>query len=83
MRAEGLEPPRSLDHEDLNLARLPRFRHARREGPVYAEDRVVLLSTGEPRHMTPPNGRASAGLRIGFESPHETEDFAVLAAMTP
>ena len=23
MRAEGLEPPRSLDHEDLNLARLP------------------------------------------------------------
>jgi hypothetical protein len=23
MRAEGLEPPRPLDHEDLNLARLP------------------------------------------------------------
>src|SRR3954462_10326025 len=23
MRAEGLEPPRSFDHQDLNLARLP------------------------------------------------------------
>jgi hypothetical protein len=28
VRAEGLEPPRSPDHEDLSLARMP-FRHAR------------------------------------------------------
>ena len=29
MRAEGLEPPRSFEHQDLNLACLPRFQHAR------------------------------------------------------
>lgn len=29
MRAEGLEPPRAEAHQDLNLARLPKFRHAR------------------------------------------------------
>src|SRR6266511_431692 len=29
VRAEGLEPPRSFEHQDLNLACLPRFQHAR------------------------------------------------------
>jgi hypothetical protein len=29
MRAEGLEPPRAEAHQDLNLARLTKFRHAR------------------------------------------------------
>src|SRR5215207_6313101 len=29
MRAEGLEPPRSFERQDLNLACLPKFQHAR------------------------------------------------------
>jgi hypothetical protein len=34
MRAEGLEPPRSFDHQDLNLARLPNSATPAWPGPL-------------------------------------------------
>ena len=54
VRAEGLEPPQAIAHQDLNLARLP-FRHARnrlncatKKGPYLGQEPFSERWVGRP-----------------------------------
>ena len=60
MRVRGLEPPRGLPHQDLNLARLP-FRHTRAREPYRSRAPRSGHAHQEPRSAARPQG--------GFPSP--------------
>jgi hypothetical protein len=66
MRAEGLEPPRSFDHEDLNLARLPMLPPRPRAFQVYGVDasemRPGIGGTRPCEKQIAVNGKASVAI---------------------
>ena len=61
MRAEGLEPPRSFDHEDLNLARLPKVPPRPLGPPVYASPGRPFVTGGPAAFRSGARATACSG----------------------